>query len=212
MIFEQIQTGGDRNYGYLIACEKEKVCAVVDPSPDPMPVIKRISELGLNVLYLINTHGHYDHTGGNEKFKQKFNLKLIMHPSSPTADIKVEDKQAVKLGTLMLSFIHTPGHTEDSICIRVEDELVTGDTLFVGKIGGTYSDAQAEVEFESLKRLMQLHDKTRVWPGHNYGVKPSSTIGEERRSNPFILQLHSFVDFLYLKNNWAAYKREHGIQ
>jgi len=212
MIFEQIKTGGDRNFGYIIGCEKQNKCAVVDPSPDPMPVIKRIAELNLDVQYIINTHGHYDHTGGNDLFKNKFDIKLILHSSSPLAEIGVEDKQIIELGSIYLSFIHTPGHTDDSICIRAEEEIVTGDTLFVGKIGGTYSENQARTEFDSLKRLMQLHNETRVWPGHDYGIKPSSTIGEERKNNPFILRLNSFDDFLWLKNNWASYKREHGIK
>ena len=68
MIFEQIKTGGDRNYGYLIACDEQKKCAVVDPSPNPVPVIKRINELNLEVLYVINTHSHFDHTGGVSLF------------------------------------------------------------------------------------------------------------------------------------------------
>jgi hydroxyacylglutathione hydrolase len=212
MIFEQIQTGGDRNYGYLIGCEEEKKCALVDPSPNPKPVIKRIEKLGLTPLYLINTHGHYDHTGGNKYCKQKYNLDIVLHENSSLADIGVGDKETLELGSLMLFFIHTPGHTDDSICIRVENELITGDTLFVGKIGGTDSEYGAKVEFESLKRVMQLHDQIRVWPGHNYGVKPHSTIGEERKTNPFILRLHSFEDFMWLKNNWATYKAEHGIK
>ena len=160
MIFEQIKTGGDRNYGYLIACDEQKKCAVVDPSPNPVPVIKRINELNLEVLYVINTHSHFDHTGGNDMFKKKFNSRLILHTSSSLAEIGVDDKQAIDLGTVMLLFFHTPGHTEDSICIKADEELVTGDTLFVGKIGGTYSEHQARVEFDSLKRLMQLHDNT----------------------------------------------------
>ncbi|MBN2534888.1 MAG: MBL fold metallo-hydrolase [Spirochaetales bacterium] len=212
MIFEQIKTGGDRNFGYLIGCDIQKKCAVVDPSPDPGPVIKRIEEFGLDVLYVINTHSHFDHTGGNDTFKKKFNAKLILHASSSLADIGVEDKETIDVGTLMLIFIHTPGHTEDSICIRVEEELMTGDTLFVGKVGGTYSRKEAEDEFSSLMRLQQLHDQTRVWSGHDYGVKPYSTIGEERINNPFILRLNSFDDFLWLKNNWASYKIEHGIK
>lgn len=212
MIFEQIYTGGDRNFGYLIACDRQKKCAVVDPSPDPEPVMKRIEKLGYDVLYVINTHNHSDHTGGNDAFKRKFKAKLILHSSSSIADIGVKDKETIDVGELMLTFIHTPGHTADSICVRVMEELVTGDTLFVGKIGGTYSKEQAEVEFQSLKRLMQLHDHTRVWPGHDYGVKPGSTIGEERKNNPFILRLNSFDDFLWLKENWASYKIEHGIK
>ena len=88
---------------------------------------------------------------------------------------------------------------------------MTGDTLFVGKVGGTSTREQALVEFESLKKLMALSPDIHVWPGHNYGVRPTSTIGEELESNPFILRLNNFDDFFWLKQNWAAYKLEHGI-
>ena len=111
-----------------------------------------------------------------------------------------------------MSFIHTPGHSPDSMCVLVNNNLVSGDTLFVGKVGGTASPEEARVEFESLKRLMVLEDSINVWPGHDYGVRPSSTIGEERQTNPFCLRLNNFDDFLWLKVNWLAYKEEHNIK
>lgn len=212
MIFKQILSGGDRNFGYLIGCQETKQAALVDPSPDPEPCHKEIQELGLELLYVINTHNHYDHTGGNEFFIKNAEAKLVAHTSCMAGEVKVEDGDTLELGTLELKFIHTPGHTDESMCVLVENELVTGDTLFVGKIGGTYSRYAAEVEFESLKKLLELADDIRVWPGHNYGVKPSSTIGEERANNPFLQRLGSFEDFMWLKENWAQYKEEHGIQ
>jgi glyoxylase-like metal-dependent hydrolase (beta-lactamase superfamily II) len=127
-------------------------------------------------------------------------------------DTRVPDGTVLKLGDLELEVINTPGHTEDSICIKVENKLITGDTLFVGKVGGTYSDRDAKTEFESLKKIMRLHPETEVWPGHNYGVRQSSTIGFEQSSNPFIIRLADFNDFLWLKKNWARYKQEHGIK
>jgi hydroxyacylglutathione hydrolase len=211
MIFEQILSGGDRNYGYLVGCENTKQAVVVDPSPDPMPCYSRVEALGLNVVYVINTHTHFDHTEGNSFFLKKTNGKLVVHKSAYSGDVLVADGETLNVGDLVLKFIHTPGHTSESMCILVENELITGDTLFVGKVGGTGSRQRAEVEFESLKKLTKLSPDIRVWPGHNYGVKPSSTIGEELRSNPFILRLNNFEDFMWLKDNWAAYKKEHGI-
>ena len=87
---------------------------------------------------------------------------------------------------------------------------MTGDTLFVGKVGGTDFGKGARQEYDSLKKLMKLDDDIEVYPGHNFGVKPSSTIGHERTTNPFILT-HSFESFVELKQNWLAYKKEHGI-
>jgi glyoxylase-like metal-dependent hydrolase (beta-lactamase superfamily II) len=90
--------------------------------------------------------------------------------------------------------------------------LITGDTLFVGKVGGTDLGPGARAEYESLfGKLLKLNEDVEVWPGHDYGVRPSSTIGEERRENPFLL-CGSFEEFVDLKRNWTQYKREHGIK
>lgn len=92
------------------------------------------------------------------------------------------------------------------------DALFTGDTLFVGKVGGTDFGALVAEEYHSLhEKLMTLPENTRVFPGHDYGIAPHSTIGNEKKTNPFILQpdLDAFID---LKRNWAEYKRKHGIQ
>jgi glyoxylase-like metal-dependent hydrolase (beta-lactamase superfamily II) len=211
MIFQQIPSGGDRNYGYLAACEKTKLAAVIDPSPDPMPCWNRIGELNLEPAYIINTHSHSDHSGGNGFFQGRSAIPLVAHPAAPEGDLRVKNGQILKLGETTMTFIHTPGHTQDSICVLIGKELVTGDTLFVGKVGGTYSTPDARQEFESLKELMKLDDGVRVWPGHNYGLSPSSTIGHEKSSNPFILRLHDFQEFVWLKENWLEYKREHNI-
>ncbi len=211
MIFHQIPSGGDRNFGYLVGCEKTKLAAVVDPSPDPQPCYAKARDLELEVIYVINTHTHFDHTGGNDFFKKKTSAQLVTYRSAFYGDIQVGDGDSLPLGEITFSFFHTPGHTNDCMCVKAGKELMTGDTLFVGKVGGTSGREAAAREFESLKKLMVLEPGTRVWPGHDYGVNPSSTIGEEIKSNPFILRLNNFEDFLYLKDNWAAYKLEHGI-
>ena len=210
MIFFQILSGGDRNYGYVVGCENTHKAAVVDPSPNPLPCFEKTQELGLTVEYVIDTHTHFDHTGGNDFFTKK-GAQLVAHKSAHMGGIRVNDGDTLKVGDLTLSFIHTPGHTADSMCVLAEKELMCGDTLFVGKVGGTGTRETAKIEFESLKKLMQLDREIRVWPGHNYGVRPSSTIGEELQSNPFILRLNKFKDFFWLKENWADYKLEHGI-
>ena len=110
-----------------------------------------------------------------------------------------------------MTILHTPGHTEDSICIHIEDAVFTGDTLFVGKVGGTGFGSGAREEYASLhKKLLVLPDSTRVFPGHDYGTAAQSTIGRERRTNPFLLQ-PNFEAFVHLKQNWLSYKKEHGI-
>jgi len=211
MIFKQIESGGDRNYAYLIASEKTKEGALVDPSPDPFMVIKAVKEEGLEIKYLINTHSHFDHSQGNEKFRKDSKDKpVIFINCGPGTEIRFD--QTLYLSELSLEFIHTPGHTADSICIKIKDKLITGDTLFVGKVGGTYNEEDARTEFESLKKIMALAPDTEVWPGHNYGLKPSSTIEFELKNNPFIKRLGDFSEFLWLKQNWVQYKQEHGLK
>jgi len=210
MIFRQIHSGGDRNYSYLIGCEKTGKAAVADPSPDPVPVMTELETEGLDLVYIFNTHSHPDHTGGNLYLKEKTGAILAIF--SGGSDLAVEDGSILNVGEVPCEFFHTPGHTPDSICILAGDDLVTGDTLFVGKVGGTHSEEDARTEFNSLKKLMSLPGHVRVWPGHNYGSAPSSTIENERKTNPFILRLDKFEDFFWLKQNWAAFKQEHGIR
>ncbi len=208
MIFEQIRTGGDRNFAYLVGDGKTNRAAVVDPSNVPALVLERAKEHGLEVKYLINTHGHYDHTDGNSHVRSKTGAELVACGAA--------DGETFSLGDVELKIIHTPGHTTDGICILVSapgesGKLMTGDTLFVGKVGGTGYGDDARAEYDSLHdKLMTLPDETEVWPGHDYGVAPSSTIGNEKATNPFILR-ESFEDFVDLKRNWPAYKQEHGI-
>lgn len=211
MIFKQIESGGDRNYAYLIASEKIKEGVLVDPSPDPFKVMKMVNKERVEIKYVINTHSHFDHSGGNDYFRGVEKDKPVTFINCGI-DTEVRNGEALNLGELKLEFIHTPGHTSDSICIKVKNKLITGDTLFVGKVGGTYSERDARTEFESLKKIMTLPCDTEVWPGHNYGVKPSSTIGFELKSNPFIKRLKNFSKFLWLKQNWVIYKQEYGIK
>ncbi len=211
MIFKQIDSGGDRNYAYLIANEETKVGVLIDPSPDPLKVMKTVKKESVEIKYIINTHSHFDHSGGNNYFRGLEGDKKVTFINCG-ADTEVSDGEVIRLGELKLEFIHTPGHTSDSICIKVKDKLITGDTLFVGKVGGTYGERDARMEFESLKKIMILPCDTEIWPGHDYGVKPCSTIGFELKNNPFIKRLENFSEFLWLKQNWATYKQEHGIK
>ncbi len=209
MIFKQIKSGGDRNFAYLAGCQKTRDGALVDPAPDPEAVMKAVNGHGVNIRFIINTHSHHDHSSGNEYFKKLPHPPRFIHCSE---DTRVKDGEVLKMGELIIKFIYTPGHTKDSICIKIEDKLLTGDTLFVGKVGGTWSSKDAKTQFCSLKKIFTLPAHTEIWPGHDVGVKPSSTIGFEAEKNPFIKRLSDFDDFLWLKKNWSTYKNEHGIK
>ncbi len=213
MLVEQIRTGGDRNFSDLVADETRRVCAVVDPSFAPDLVAEKAATLGFRVEYVLVTHDHFDHTNGNARLKELTGAQVVMHRmSEENCDVRVDNGDVLPLGALSITVIHTPGHTRGHACYLVEDAVFTGDTLFVGKVGGSDFAEGARQEWESLHtKLLSLPDNTRVFPGHDYGVRPFSTIGDERRSNPFLLQ-PDFPSFLKLKMNWAEYKKLHGIK
>jgi glyoxylase-like metal-dependent hydrolase (beta-lactamase superfamily II) len=212
MIFYQIDAGGDRNFAYLMADADNGHAALFDPPPDTERYMPLVTMHRLTVDYIIVTHRHSDHMWGVDQARQQTGGKVVAHSSNPVrTDVAVDDGDALELGAVTLKFFHTPGHTDDSICILGGDKLVTGDTLFVGKVGGTGYGEDARKEYDSLhNKLLTLEDSVEVYPGHNYGVKPSSTIGNEKATNPFLLR-ESFEDFVDLKRNWLEYKRVHGI-
>ncbi len=212
MIFHQIDAGGDRNFAYLIADKKGGVAAVFDPPPDPARYEDLITRDNLTVQFIVVTHGHSDHSWGLSPAKKRFGGKVVGHVSIVSGvDVKVDDGDTLALGSLKLAFLYTPGHSDDHVCVVCENKLISGDILFVGKVGGTDLGTGARREWDSLQKLMDLPDDTEVWPGHNYGTAPTSTIGREKMTNPFLLQ-PTFEAFIDLKANWLEYKRKHGIK
>ncbi|MFC1509565.1 MBL fold metallo-hydrolase [Candidatus Omnitrophota bacterium] len=212
MYFKQINAGGDRNFSYIAADEVSREAAVFDPGLQPGSELDILKAENLTLKYIINTHDHFDHTGGNATIAHETGAQVAIHSSARTShDIDLDDGDILFLGRNELRIFHTPGHTPDSICILAGNNLVTGDTLFVGKVGGTGFGSDARDEYDSLhNKLMKLPPETTVWPGHDYGIRPTSTIGDELRENPFILRdsVESFID---LKRNWLEYKKKHGI-
>ena len=214
MIFEQVRANGDRNLAYLIGEEASGDAAIIDPSFAPDRVLAEASRQGLTPRYVISTHSHRDHVAGNSYILEHTEAVEVMHESaSHPCRLRVKDDETLALGRLQLRFLHTPGHIPDHICILTEGKLLSGDILFVGKIGGTgpsFPGSDPRQQWESLQRLMKLGPAVEVWPGHDYGVTLSSTIGRETSSNPFLL-CKTFEEFLYLKDHWAEYKKAHNI-
>lgn len=212
MFIKQFRVGGDRNFGYLVADEETAKAAVIDPAFSPESIVNFAREEGYEIEYIFNTHNHYDHTNGNATIQKLVEKPpLLLGDLDPETGLTVEDGARFPLGNLAVTVLHTPGHTSDAICLVVGDAVFTGDTLFVGKVGGTDLGDGAKAEYHSLhEKLLALPDETRVFPGHDYGTAPQSTIAHERESNPFLIQ-PDFEAFVHLKKNWAAYKKEHGI-
>jgi len=186
MIFKQVPVGTFQNFAYIIGDEKTKLCTIVDPAWEVDKLLGQCKELSLNVSYVINTHSHHDHVEGNDAVVKRTRAKIIAHEKSPLRkDIPVKDGDSISIGSLKIKVIHTPGHCPDHICLLVDGNLLTGDTLFVGECGRTDLEGGSASEmYDSLfNKLMVLDDSIKVHPGHDYGNKPSSSIGEERKNN-----------------------------
>ncbi|MGA3291143.1 MAG: MBL fold metallo-hydrolase [Candidatus Bathyarchaeia archaeon] len=202
MFFKQIQQHGD-NFSYIIADEDSMEAAVVDSSFNSSEIIKVLKAKKFVLKYIINTHGHSDHTAGNTELASIFWAKLVSFELTKlNYDIAVADGDVLTVGKVSIKVIYTPGHTVDSICLLVDNKkLLTGDTLFVGECGRTdLSGGNSKSMYDSLfNKLLKLNDPVEVYPGHDYGLKPSSTIGEEKKSN-YTLQPRSLEEFIVFMN------------
>lgn len=200
-ILETILVGPLEVNCYIFGCKKTYEAAIIDPGDEDRKIKKRIKELGLVPKYVINTHGHPDHTGANGKFglpilihkldapflgkmSEEISLMVGMLSGSPAASNVLEDADKIDVGELSLEVIHTPGHSRGSISLKYEDIVFTGDTLFNQGVGrtdlpmGSWDDLINSLR----KRLLVLPDETKIYPGHG----PASTIGYEKLHNPFV--------------------------
>jgi hydroxyacylglutathione hydrolase len=202
MFFRQVQQHGD-NFSYIIADDATREAAIVDSSYNAGEITRILKAEKLKLKYVINTHGHSDHTAGNQELRSIFGAKIVAHNLSKTnADVTVDDGDTIHVGAIPLKVIHTPGHTPDGICLLVDNQkLLTGDTLFVGECGRTdLPGGNSRSMYDSLfNKLLKLSDDVEVYPGHDYGSKPSSTIGEEKRSN-YTLEPRSLAEFIEFMN------------
>jgi hydroxyacylglutathione hydrolase len=214
-MFMPLHLGGDRNFCYLIGEAGSGLAVVIDPGHDPDRLFAVAVESRLAITEILVTHGHGDHVGGVPRLVELTGATVWagagegVHGAHPLAD-------GQRIG--MIEALSTPGHTRDHYCFLAGDRLITGDLLFCGKVGGTgvsFPGSSAEQEWASLQRLLTLPDTTRVYPGHDYyggpGERPSSTIGHERLHNPFLM-CEDLAAFIHLKENWVAYKKEHGLR
>jgi glyoxylase-like metal-dependent hydrolase (beta-lactamase superfamily II) len=215
LVFEQIRTGGDRNFAYLLGDRKARQAVLIDPSYAPATLAQRAHDQHLRISHVVNTHGHPDHINGNDQAVALTEALVAAHADVPARiDVPLADESVLRVGDFSLRFIHTPGHAADHLVIfePLHRLLITGDLLFVGKVGGTRTEADTQTEWASLQRLLAMvPDDTTVWPGHDYGVRPSSTIGLEKKTNPFLL-CPDLAAFTRLKGDWAEFKKEYGLK
>jgi len=208
MFLKQMQVGQMAVFAYLIGDEETGEAFVIDPAAETSRLVSLAEKNNLKIKYIVNTHGHVDHISGNQDMKERTGAKIIIHEAdaemlvstpamylrmfgakpSPPADITVKEGDVITLGNVSLHVLDTPGHSPGSMCLRGEGLVFTGDTLFVGAVGRTdLPGGSWTVMARSLKeKLAVLPDETKVLPGHNYGASPTSTIGYEKRHNPYL--------------------------
>ena len=209
MDIEQMKVGFMDVFCYLVSCAQIKEALVIDPAGDEDRIVDMINQKGLHLKYIVNTHGHGDHICGNARVKELTGAKIVMHELademsnspqgrmmarqwgftlSPPTDITVKDGDEIVIGDVALHVIHTPGHSPGGICLLADGNLFSGDTLFVGSIGRTDLPGSSMGQFMTAikEKLLTLPGETIVWPGHDYGMRPSSTIDNERKTNPWL--------------------------
>ena len=199
MFFKQILTGQMQNFSYIIGDEKSKECAVVDAGWEIDKLIGIADKEQLKIKKIILTHSHYDHIQKADELASKTNAEVYFHEDdyneikksikNPNIKIhKLKNNDEIKVGKINIKVIHTPGHSPGAICLLFENKLVTGDTLFVNAVGRTDLAGGDTIKlFESLQKLKKLQDDVEVYPGHDYGEIPFSTILGEKKTNPYFM-------------------------
>jgi hydroxyacylglutathione hydrolase len=208
MFLRQLQVGYMAIFAYIVGDKDSKSGLVIDPAAETDRILDEAEKNGIEIKYIVNTHGHVDHISGNADMQKKTGAKIIIHEadadmlvstpamvlnmfrakSSPAADIIVKDGDIIRIGSVSLTVFHTPGHTPGGISLYTDGYVFTGDTLFVESVGRTdLPGASWKTMAKAIReKLLTLPDDTVVLPGHNYGRMPTSTIGHEKRNNPFL--------------------------
>ena len=206
MIFKSLEVGPLSVNCYIAACENSREGIVVDPGGDVDQIVSLVQQHDLKIHTIINTHGHFDHIGGNNLAMLTFGARLLIHEAdapmlgrsaavarqyglqgenSPEADAYLVDGMDLFFGACRLKVFHTPGHTQGGCCLYFEEErkVITGDTLFADSIGRTdLPGGSHEQLLESIRtKLFTLPDDVIAYPGHG----PHTTIGHEKRCNPY---------------------------
>jgi len=198
MIIKQIAIGDMDNFSYIVGCANTRMALVIDPGSKVERLVAAAEKENLEIVTIVNTHGHGDHTAGNAKLKSLTGAEIIIHALDgdryPRADVLLSSEKTLGLGDIVFDVIHTPGHTPGGICLHAQGNLFTGDTLFVGDSGRTnLAGGDRSALGKSIRRLMELPEDTIVWPGHDYGPTPSSTLGWEKRNNVNAIEYGYFV-------------------
>lgn len=214
LYFKQIEMGPMQNFVYLIGSLETRKAAVVDAAWKIDEILRLAAQDDMEITHAFVTHTHPDHVGGRfagiqiegvKELLDKCDAKVVVHKAeaeflqalSRSDVIKTEGGDKVDIGGIEIQLLHTPGHTPGSQCFLVKNRIVAGDTLFIGSCGRVdLPGSNPEQMYYSLTQtLMALPDDTILFPGHNYSDRTISTMGDQKRSNPYF-QFHSLQQFL----------------
>ena len=207
MIIKDLVVGPLMANCFIFGCNKTKEAVVIDPGGDTDRILLSLADSELKVKYIINTHGHFDHVCGNGKMKDATGADILIHPldapmlgmlssnaavfgisveNSPPCDQTIEEGETISFGNISLKVTHTPGHTPGGISLYTDGIVFVGDTLFAGSIGRTdFPGGDFDTLISSIKtKLFDMEDDMRVLSGHG----PETSIGKEKRFNPFVGQ------------------------
>lgn len=205
MILRTLIVGELETNCYILGDEDSKEGMVIDPGGDFKVIEKALKESNLDIKYILLTHGHSDHIAVLSELKKYTGAQILIHKedaemlsnpeknlsvfsyapfSAPVADKLLKDKDKIKLGQIELEILHTPGHTEGSISLFTDKIVFSGDLIFYGSVGRTDLPGGSNQElFRSIQeKILDKTDDTVIYPGHG----PATTVGEERRDNPFL--------------------------
>ena len=206
LYLKQMELGPMENFVYLVGSKDTREVFVVDPAWQVDTVLKAAKEEDLKIVGALVSHYHFDHTNGIEELLGALNVPIYVNKKdvpylAVSADmVKAVDAGAkVKAGNVEITMVHTPGHTPGSQCFHVRDHLISGDTLFINACGRTdLPGGDAKELYHSLtKTLMKMDDSTILCPGHNYSDKSTTTMGDQKKHNPYLMcdSLENFLRF-----------------
>tara|TARA_B100001939_G_C16871932_1_gene586828 strand:+ start:172 stop:864 length:693 start_codon:yes stop_codon:yes gene_type:complete len=205
MIFKQLFDNKSSTYTYILASDKNREALIIDPVIERTDeYLKELNNLNLKLVKVIDTHIHADHITGMNELSQRTSCTKIMgeNSKSEVVDIKVKENDLIKIDSLELKVLYTPGHTDCSYSFLMKDRVFTGDTLLINGTGRTdFQNGDASAQYDSIfNKLLKLPDNTIVYPAHDYNGKKSSTIINEKKNNPR-LQVENKDQYIEIMNN-----------
>ena len=201
----QLKLGPMDNFVYLVGAEGARETAIVDPAWDVAAGLRTAEEDRRTITHALISHHHFDHVNGLPEVLAQGAIRVFAHradvprlaPELQREVTPLDAGEAVEVGPLRIAAMHTPGHTPGSTCWHAGDGLFAGDTVFVNACGRCdLAGGNPEQMFQSLKRVSQLPDEVRLYPGHDYGDVPVSSVARERERNPYFQKLSSLTDFV----------------